>query len=144
MLLWPSALMLRDQLTHLRYEVVRNVHDRFGRFNSSFVLRERFVLGLFFVMGEYAANPLLTPSLWKLALAHWCFFFLRFRYAARGLPVNSQAVMTKTLSGSGSGTYTTRRYLPEAVWPKAILDPSRPARSSPGLSNTSMTSSSFT
>jgi hypothetical protein len=27
----------------------------------------------------------------------------------------------------------TRRYLPEAVWPNAILDPSRPARSSPGF-----------
>src|ERR1019366_2869103 len=30
----------------------------------------------------------------------------------------------------------TRRYLPEAVWPKAILEPSRPARSSPGFSRT--------
>src|ERR1035438_2528847 len=27
----------------------------------------------------------------------------------------------------------TRRYLPEAVWPNAILDASRPARSSPGF-----------
>jgi hypothetical protein len=40
-------------------------------------------------MSEYPANLLLTPSLWKLALAHWRFFFLRLRYAARGFPVIS-------------------------------------------------------
>lgn len=42
----------------------------FGRLNSSFVIRQSFVFGLSFVMDEYSANLLLTPSLWELALAH--------------------------------------------------------------------------
>jgi len=107
--------MLCDQFTHFWYEVMRNIHNGVGRLNSSLVLRYRLVFSLLLVVGEDSANLLVAPSLWEFGLIHWRFFFLRFRYAASGFPVNSQAVMTNTLSGSGSGTYTTRKYLPEAV-----------------------------
>ena len=55
--------------------------------------------------GETAASHFLfIPSGWKRVLAHCCFFLRRLRNAVRGLPVRSYAVMTNTLSGSGSGT----------------------------------------
>jgi hypothetical protein len=50
-------------------------------------------------------NLILIPTLGKAIFAHWYFFFLRLRKAARDFPVSSYAVIMNALSGSGSKTY---------------------------------------
>lgn len=134
----------RNQFPDFRNEIVRNIHDRVRALNTSFVLQEGVHFGLLFVMGEYPPHFLFIPSRRKFVLTHFCFFLPRARNAASGFPAISYAVITNTLSDCGAGTYTTRRYRPEAVWPNAILEPSRPGRSSPGFSKTSTTSTSST
>jgi len=76
-------------------------------------------------MGENSFYPVFVPATGNLL------FFMFFclprrlrRYALSGLPLNSYAVITKTLSGSGSGTYITRTSRPALVCPVANREPS--------------------
>jgi len=62
----------------------------------------------------------------KMLICHFYLLRLRRRYAVNAFPRNSYDVITKTLPGSGSGTYMTRRYRPVSVCPMATRDPSSP------------------
>ena len=54
-----------------------------------FVLDESVRLALLLAKGDHLADFLVIPSLWKILFAHYCFFILRLRNAAKGLPVRS-------------------------------------------------------
>src|ERR1041384_4080198 len=99
-----SKAALRNQLPDFRHAVVRNVHNGLGGLDASFVLDEGIVFGLLLVKCKDPPSFLLVSSFWKIPFAHCCFFFLRLRNATRALPLNSYAIITNTLSGSGSGT----------------------------------------
>jgi hypothetical protein len=83
---------------------MRNVHYRFRRLNAGFILRQSILFGLLLVMREHTPDFLVIPTRRKFSFAYCCFFLLRLRYAASGLPTRSYAVITNTLSASGSGT----------------------------------------
>src|SRR5580700_6491128 len=78
------ALAFGDQFTDLRYEFMRNVHDRFGGFNAGLVLRQGIFFSLPVVIGEHTPYFLFVPIWRKLVVAHCCFFLLRLRKAASG------------------------------------------------------------
>jgi len=63
-------MLLRDQLTDLGHQIVRNVHDGFGRLNAGFILRQCLVFGLFSVVGKDPLYLVFIPSVWKFVLAH--------------------------------------------------------------------------
>jgi hypothetical protein len=66
--LWPRrfALALSNQFPGFGYEIVRNIHHRFGWLNTSLILYQSVILGLFLVMGKYSADFVFFPSGWKL------------------------------------------------------------------------------
>jgi hypothetical protein len=101
---YGSALVFCDQLANFRDEVDGNVHNGLGRLDAGFVLQERVLFRLILVEGQDFFYFVFVPPCWKFGLFHCCFFLLRLRSAVNGLPVSSNAVMTKTLSGWGSGT----------------------------------------
>jgi hypothetical protein len=82
-------MALCDQFPHLGHQFVRNVHYGFRRLDASLILGHGVILGLFLVMREYSSHLLFIPTVWKLGIAHCCFFFLRLRNAARGFPIRS-------------------------------------------------------
>jgi hypothetical protein len=98
------ALTLCDEFAHFRYEFVRDRRYRFFGLYTSLVLDQGLILGLILVVCQNRAYLDIVPSFRQLGFAHWCFFLLRRRKAASGFPVNSYAVITNTLPGSGSGT----------------------------------------
>jgi len=98
------TIVFRNQFPHLGYKLPGNTHNGFRRLDASFVFDESVLLALLFIVSEYAPDLLRIPSFWEILFAHCCFFLRRLRNAARGFPVSSYAVMTNTLSGSGSGT----------------------------------------
>jgi hypothetical protein len=61
---------------------------------------------------------------------------MRRRNATSGLPVTSYAVITNTLSGFGSRTYTIRKILPASVLPIATRELFVPGRSSSEFAKT--------
>lgn len=82
------GLVFCDQLADDGYKLVRDFHDSFGGFNTGFIFSDGLLFCLFFIMGKYLFYFALVPSGRKFVSAHCCFFFLRLRYARRGLPVN--------------------------------------------------------
>jgi hypothetical protein len=66
------------------------------------------------------------------------------RSARNATGPSGYAVTTNAESDPSSGTYTTCRYRPAALCPRAIRAPSLPAQSSNGASRSSLTSSSVT
>ena len=98
------TVVLCNQFPDLRHKLARDAHDCVGGLNTGFILDQSILLALLLVISEHLSDLLFSPSFREVFLAHCCFFLLRLRNAARGLPVTSYAVMTNTLSGSGSGT----------------------------------------
>ena len=98
--------MLCDELPNHRDEVAGDLHQSLCRvLGRRFILGHRFSLGLLLVVRQDALNTRLVPPRWGLALPHrFPFLRRRLRYAISGWPFRSYAVMTNTLSGSGSGT----------------------------------------
>jgi|GEM_PF-5453326 len=137
---------LREQFTNGWDQVVRNFHECLGWiFPCGFILRNGFLFCQCLIMIENPFDPMFIPPFWKFALHHYLRPPLRLcLYALSGFPFSSYAVITKTLFGSGSGTYMTRRYRPAIVCPMATRAPSFPGRSSPGHIKTSATSFSST
>ena len=137
--------VLSNDLTDNRHQLSGNLyHGSPFLFEGSLIFSDRFLFRLCFVVGKNSPYSFFIPPWWKLALFHFCLLRLRRRYAVRTFPRNSYAVITKTLPGSGSGTYMIRRYRPASVCPMATRAPSYPWRSSPGLANASSTSDSVT
>ena len=62
----PSVMLLRDQFPDLGHQIVRYIHDGFGRFNANFVLYQCLVFGLFSVVGKDPLHPALIPPVWNL------------------------------------------------------------------------------
>ena len=77
------------EFSNLRHEIAWDCHDGLGGINIRFILRHCLIFGLLVVVGEHAPYSVLIPSSWKIVLVHCCFFFLRLRYANKGLPLRS-------------------------------------------------------
>jgi hypothetical protein len=101
-----SAGFLGEELTNSRHQIVRDLHEGLARvFVGGLVLGHSLLFSLALIMGEHPLDPLFVPSRWELALLYHDIFLRRRRlYVLSGFPFSSYAVMTNTLSGSGSGT----------------------------------------
>jgi len=99
-------LAFGDELANRRDQFLWNFHNRLSSiFECRFVLGHRLFFRLLFIVREHAANSLLIPASREIALLHLLpFRRRRRRYGINGLPRRSYAVITNTLSGSGSGT----------------------------------------
>ena len=98
--------MFRDELADRGDERTRDFHHCLIRIpERTLIFICSLVLRLPFVVREDALHSLFVPANRELVLTH---LFPRCRrrrrYAARGAPRNVYAVITNTLSGSGSGT----------------------------------------
>jgi len=95
--------VLRDELADGRCDFSRDFDDHL--LECRLVFGDCFVFALLRIVAKNLPHARLIPSFGKLCLLHGLPFLLRrLRYAASGLPFKSYAVITKELSGSGSGT----------------------------------------
>ena len=94
----------RNKRPDLRYEFGRDFHNRVGRrLVRSFIFRYRLFRRLAFIVLQHSPDPFLVPAIGKARLCHR-FFLRRRRSARKGFGPRSNAVITKTESGSRSGT----------------------------------------
>jgi hypothetical protein len=138
-----STAPLRNQLADLGHEIARDVHDRFGRLNTSFVFQECVLVALLLVVRRHKPHFVLSPFDWKSYLT------LLFPPSSSAIcrewfPRQFVELDHKHATRSESGTYRTHKCRTEAVWPRAVLEPLRPVGPSPAFSKTSITSSSRT
>jgi hypothetical protein len=101
-----SARLCRDQFAHFGHERIGDLHEGLAWIlEGSLVFGNGLVLRLSLVVRQHLAYAILVPTRWKVALLHSNHLRRRrLRYAINGLPVNSQAVITNTLSLPASGT----------------------------------------
>jgi len=97
--------VLSNDLADDRHQLDGNFYNgSASALEGSFVFSDSFLLRLSFVVGKNSTHSFFIPTWWKTVVRHFCLLRLRRRYAAKAFPRNSYAVITKTLSGSGSGT----------------------------------------
>ena len=101
-----DGLFTRDQLCNCGHESFRD--DHYGLITplkGRLIFSYGFLFCLAFVVFENISHTSLVPALGKsVSSFHFRFFFMRRLNATSGLPLNSYAVTTNTLSGFGSRT----------------------------------------
>lgn len=97
---------VRNECANGRCQFLGDRHHRLRRvIESGLVFRNRLILAQRFVVMEHTPDAFLVPPRRKIGrVLHLSFLLMRRRKATSGLPLNSYAVMTKTWSGSRSGT----------------------------------------
>ena len=102
-ILWqplPAPLPLGDQIPNDRHQVGRCAHDRLRRLNARLILGHCLVPALRLIVSDDRLDPLLVPTLWKLALLHHCCFLFHLR---------PSVFTTKTLALGSQGSSERRR-----------------------------------
>ncbi len=105
--IWLCALLCCQQVSDRWQQLFRNGdHGLAVCFhNTEFVFGSLFVFRKLFVMLSESLDSISIPTWWKMLFDHRRLLRrCRRRYAWSGFPRNSNAVTTKMLSGSGSGT----------------------------------------
>src|SRR5262249_49337819 len=99
------TLLAGEKRSDLGHEVRGDRHQRdVLRLARRLDVGKFLILGLVLVMGDEVLDALLIPPRGELLFAHFGFLLCRRRKALLAFPCGSYAVITKTLSGSASGT----------------------------------------